>query len=380
MGTLHTDFAPAERAGQGILARQSRLLADQHLVQQLFDSVSEIILILNQQRQIVFCNRRFAELAGLPDAHAVYGMRPGEALGCVHAADGQGGCGTADFCSACGAVRAILGSQNGQEEVQEARVLRNGQAEALDLLVRATPMQVDGDTFTIFAVTDVSHQKRRRALERIFFHDVLNTASGLRMLSAMLARDASKTPRIAASIDAAVNRMVDEIAGQRDLMAAESRDLAIRPQALSAKAVLESLAAECGLGLSPAHCRVRVAAACRDATFTCDHTALSRVLCNLVKNAVEASKADQAVTLSCGPANDAAAGGEGVEFLIHNEQAMDRQVQLQVFQRSFSTKGSGRGLGTYSVKLLTERYLRGRVSFTSTPENGTTFRIWLPVA
>jgi len=49
-----------------------------------------------------------------------------------------------------------------------------------------------------------------------------------------------------------------------------------------------------------------------------------------------------------------------------------------VFQRSFSTKGKGRGLGTYSIKLLTERYLKGTASFTSTETDGTTFQISLP--
>ena len=69
----------------------------------------------------------------------------------------------------------------------------------------------------------------------------------------------------------------------------------------------------------------------------------------------------------------------GVEFWVHNPTTMPREVQLQVFKRSFSTKGSSRGLGTYSVKLLTQRYLQGRVWFTSSPEEGTTFRVWLPL-
>ena len=58
---------------------------------------------------------------------------------------------------------------------------------------------------------------------------------------------------------------------------------------------------------------------------------------------------------------------------------MLREVQLQVFQRSFSTKGTDRGLGTYSMKLLSERYLHGSVSFTSTPEEGTIFRARYPL-
>lgn len=65
--------------------------------------------------------------------------------------------------------------------------------------------------------------------------------------------------------------------------------------------------------------------------------------------------------------------GEFVEFWVNNPNVMPRTAQLQVFQRSFSTKGSGRGLGTYSMKLISERYLKGAVAFTSCEEQGTTF-------
>ena len=57
---------------------------------------------------------------------------------------------------------------------------------------------------------------------------------------------------------------------------------------------------------------------------------------------------------------------------------MPRSIQLQVFQRSFSTKGAGRGIGTYSIKLLTERYLGGKVSFVSEDGIGTRFSCHLP--
>jgi signal transduction histidine kinase len=58
---------------------------------------------------------------------------------------------------------------------------------------------------------------------------------------------------------------------------------------------------------------------------------------------------------------------------------MSEEVQHQLFQRSFSTKGvTGRGIGTYSVKLLTEAYLHGTVEFRSTVADGTTFIVRLP--
>ena len=65
-------------------------------------------------------------------------------------------------------------------------------------------------------------------------------------------------------------------------------------------------------------------------------------------------------------------------FWVHNPGHMDPSVQHQVFRRFFSTKGPGRGLGTYSIKLLAEEYLGGRVSLDSSPERGTTFVLSLP--
>ena len=64
---------------------------------------------------------------------------------------------------------------------------------------------------------------------------------------------------------------------------------------------------------------------------------------------------------------------------VHNDGVIPREVQLQIFQRSFSTKGGeGRGVGTYSVRLFTENYLRGRVGFHSIEGSGTTFGLTLP--
>jgi len=57
---------------------------------------------------------------------------------------------------------------------------------------------------------------------------------------------------------------------------------------------------------------------------------------------------------------------------------MPLEVQRQLFTRSFSTKGTGRGLGTYSIKLITEKYLQGTVSFVSNEEQGTVFTVRYP--
>ncbi len=56
---------------------------------------------------------------------------------------------------------------------------------------------------------------------------------------------------------------------------------------------------------------------------------------------------------------------------------MPPEVQAQVFQRSYSTKGAGRGLGTYAMKLFGEGVLHGEVGFDTGP-GGTVF--WIRLA
>jgi signal transduction histidine kinase len=110
-----------------------------------------------------------------------------------------------------------------------------------------------------------------------------------------------------------------------------------------------------------------------DTIFITDETLITRALVNLTKNALEASSPGQTVTLGCD------AHGQSISLWCHNGGYIPRPIQLQIFHRSFSTKDKGRGLGTYSVKLLTERYLHGTVTFVSTEKSGTTFTITVPV-
>ena len=108
--------------------------------------------------------------------------------------------------------------------------------------------------------------------------------------------------------------------------------------------------------------------------FICatDERLLKRIIGNLIKNALEAVPEQSTVTIGCRRREDE------VQFWVHNPSVIPFDAQLQMFQRSFSTKGTGRGLGTYSVKLFTERYLRGRATFVSNQDDGTRFTITIP--
>jgi len=105
--------------------------------------------------------------------------------------------------------------------------------------------------------------------------------------------------------------------------------------------------------------------------ITTDPRLLRRVLINLLKNALEASKDNETVYIGCKETKD------GIAYWVKNSFVMNEEIKSQIFQRSFSTKGVGRGLGTYSVKILVEEYLNGKVTFESSTSTGTIFTVTL---
>lgn len=105
--------------------------------------------------------------------------------------------------------------------------------------------------------------------------------------------------------------------------------------------------------------------------FDTDRNLLQRVLINLLKNALE--ETEPAGTVTAGIRN----AGNKIIFWVKSEQVMPENVRMQLFKRSFSTKGTGRGIGTYSIRLLTENYLKGEAGFISNESLGTVFSIEL---
>jgi nitrogen fixation/metabolism regulation signal transduction histidine kinase len=369
-----TQFAPAELANVDDLNRQINYFQSIPLQCKVLDAVPGIVVVLNKYRQIVFANLALNNFVESIKENSPTGKRPGEVLHCVHALENAGGCGTTEFCSTCGAVRAILISQKGTVNVQECLISRNGDFHPLELSVSATPFMLNEETFTIFAVTDISHEKRRRALERIFFHDVLNTANGLSLYINLLEKvSPQEQDEFKSTMGIITNKLIDEIKAQRDLFSAENNEMKVIPSAIDS---LKFLNEQCEIYRSltfEENLNIRIDPNAAQVTLTSDPTILGRVLGNMIKNALEASQKDKTVTVGCNQQTDQ------VEFWVQNSTFMQRHVQLQMFKRSFSTKSPNRGLGTYSMKLLGEKSLHGKVDFISSLEEGTIFRLRLPI-
>lgn len=368
-----TWFASPERTDPAALEAQHAKLREHPLLVAALDAFPGPAALLDGNRQIVLTNDQFDRLAGKP-LGTVIGSRPGEALDCVHSHDHEAGCGTGPSCVYCGAVQTIVQSQqdNGTADGACQLLRQNGEDEqALEVAVRCAPLEEGEGEFTVLALQDVSGDKRRELLERIFFHDALNVAGGVTSLTELLVMaDADEAEVMRTEIHHLANRLVEELEAQRDLVAAEKGELRPHPSEFAPLELLEELHNTWTSQQRFEGVEI-VVEEVASAAIVQDRSVLRRVLENLIKNALEASTKGQLVRVGYEP--------EFRAFFVRNEAVMPDEVQRRLFHRTFSTKaGNGHGIGLWSVQLLTTRTLGGEIEWESREGLGTEFRVVLP--
>lgn len=357
------------------LTRQSAFFADAFMTRHLLDAMPGMVLVLNSYRQIVFANRAFYQLSGRSLSEDLVGLLVGDVLLCHVAGTTEDGCGTGESCQTCGALVAMLSGLSGKENVQECVLTRHDGVvmQNLTLRVWSAPLRYGNEDFTVLAGTDISHERRRLALERTFFHDILNLVGSIRGFAELMEIDDNIDPMdVSRRIQQASQRVIDEIDAQRVLLAVEKGELKVDNHMLTTGGVLKDII-NLYEGQEVARQRfLQVEGDSVDVHFVSDATLLRRILGNMVKNALEASPPGETVTLGV------CSTELGLNFWVHNATVIPLSYQQRIFQRDFSTKGSGRGLGTYGMKLL-GCFLSGDVYFESKPEFGTRFTLSLPV-
>lgn len=368
--------ASYEVADADTLKKQKSLIESQALMREIFEGVTDAVLVLNMHRQIVYANTPIKKYVSFKPHDEIIGVRPGNLLGCVHACEREHGCGTTDFCKYCGASQVILATLHEESisensSVKECRISRFD-GSSLDLLVKGRRIHIEEQPFSLFSVRDISDRKRRRVLERIFFHDILNTVGGIRSLAELQLQEKDPSSYMKKLLFRLANDLISEIQAQQDLTAAEEGELTSNFIFYPADAILQQVVDRYRTHHLSQDKHIQCEKSSSGPMITTDERILKRVLGNMVRNALEACRSGDTVRADFELL-------EGVvRFRVHNKGVISKDAQMQIFQRSFSTKGSRRGIGTYSIKLLTEKYLHGRVGFHSSEKEGTVFYVDIP--
>jgi signal transduction histidine kinase len=355
---------------------ENQFISSMKLFNEIFDSSSGICSIINDNRQIIYTNIDFLKYLGLSSIETILGKRPGEVISCIHSADTPLGCGTSYACRYCGILSAILESQRTKEKtINESRIstYKDGAFGSLDLKTTCTPISLSDKQYYILFLQDISNEKRRLVLERIFFHDLINTIGGLNGILKILKEenDSNEKEKLINLSEEISGELLEEISLHRQIHAAEFGNLTVTIEKLNSNEFLYSTINKIKSHEVAKNKQIQFHCETPEINFETDRILFQKVIINLLKNALEASQDNKVIVLGIKDKEDK------IEFWVKNEGIIPENVQFQLFQRSFSTKGNDRGIGTYSVKLLCENYLKGKVSFVSNETHQTIFSVEL---
>lgn len=380
---MDTHFASPERADRNQLFSELKLISDNSLVDGLMRLVPGLFMVLNRHRQILVINEAMLTMLDAGSAQEVLGLRPGEAVHCIHAAEMPGGCGTSECCATCGAAIAMVTALCEETSVEKYCTItfsRGNRQEHLYLSVRCTPWVLKTETFLMVFLQDITTRQKMAFLTHAFLHDISNTISGLVGLVELYEGEkqfpSSRAETLIQSISRLSVRLGREVEVHRFLF---KRAQGIYKPQWEPVSVLEILK---DIGDTFAH-----HPAARDKqllfpppsndlqlVFTTDQFLFLRILTNMIINALEATKPHGTVQVSVSRTMDR------LTFSVWNQTIIDPMVAKRIFERDFTTKAEeGRGMGTYTMKRFGEECLGGVVDFSSSPEAGTTFSLTVPI-
>jgi len=153
--TAQTHHAPAERASWEDLYEQMQALKKNATLQTTVEHSRDLVLLLNPHRQIVFANKACRDRLCLEDPAEIYGCRIGEAMHCIHAGSGDGGCGTSRKCRGCGGVNTVLNSLSGGKiAIERFRIETTEPETPMTWIVFTIPLLLETRRYVLVGLKD----------------------------------------------------------------------------------------------------------------------------------------------------------------------------------------------------------------------------------
>lgn len=292
-------------------------------------------------------------------------FNPGDLLKCNNAVEAKFGCGTHENCKRCklrAMVNASLHTQKKMESDVEFLLCGNKDCHAHAV---STPFVHGGKPYAIVLLVNKTDQQHEFMLERIFIHDILNLSGALNGILECVASD--NLNDMIPAVKSISNQLLNEIVAQRNFIYAQRGLLKPDNAEFKASEVVDFTRQSV---VTPAFgfygVDLEIDSTLADEVVYSDKTLVNRVVYNMLKNACEANRNTKIVMRARSTADK-------VVYSVHNETVIPDDMKSRIFLYGNTTKGHGRGLGTYSMKLIGENYLKGHVWFRSEEGFGTEF-------
>lgn len=375
---MKTYYASPERSTNDEILAEIKTIHSSPVITGLLNMVSGLLVVVNQHRQIVACNNTFLKTLNISNPEKVLGLRPGEALCCTHVIKSKMDCGTTEFCSTCGAAIAMVASQETNKPVEKiCNISINKIEKTIDLVfsVRAQPITVTNAPFLLLFLQDITAYQQKAALERTFLHDISNMIASLAGASELLCENLHQNEKLAQDLFRMVQRLHQEVSIQKKLLKNSTHICQPIWTRTSSGQIVRELEMFYKNHPATENKIIEFDEGPDDLYLTTDISLAMRVLCNMLTNALEAADPNEKIKVWVEQVDSQ------VRFNVKNMRIIPDDIARRIFERNFSTKSeseSGRGIGTYSMKLFGEKILGGQVDFSSSHATGTIFTFSLP--
>lgn len=323
----------------------------------IFEGVGAFFLVVDQELQI--CSIKYDPV------NQDTKLCVGDYLKCSNSLSVSDGCGCHENCPLC-SLRTLVQASIRESKRMEGDItmlVENNRDYSAHVI--STPFSEDGKDYSILLLVDQTALMREQMLERVFCHDLLNLSGALNGMLECI--DDSNQEEMRAILKSISVQMMEEIKSQRDLIYAIQGML--KPEKTLFKAseiigfVKDSLV---HVANDVMNVNVVIDSSLSEEYIQSDKVLVNRVIHNMFKNACEANCGGDVIVRAW-------AEGEKVIYSVHNDLVMPPSVKSKIFIQGNTTKKSGHGLGTYSMKLIGENYLGGTVRFRSEEGFGTEF-------
>ncbi len=373
---MDTYFAPAKRTDQRKFKNQIAAVSHNPIMNTLLKTITGILIILNEDRQVVAANHVLLESLGTKNIESVLGLRVGQVLSCIHSEQLPNGCGTTPECMTCGAAIAMMATINeNKTDEQICFLTKNENSANIDicLKVRAQPITIDNQKWILFFAQDITQEQQWLNMERVFFHDISNILTTIVGNNELLSLDLPENRRIQHN-KMALAKLCNEVTLQMNLLHQKDNQYLAKKEAIYIEEIKVELHAIIQGHLSSKGKTIKESWPDKPFIIHSDSLLLTKVLSNMIINALEATPKNGEIKI------DVQAGNKKIIWKIWNCEYIPKKYHNRIFQRFFSTKvDQGRGLGTYSMKIYGEKFLPGKIGFSSDKEKGTLFSYTLPV-
>lgn len=354
---------------------ETKLVPELESLHQFLNHLPYYTMLLDENRKLLASNDQILNDLNLHDVKELFGKGPGDIFQCENAE--EAGCGNSSNCKFCGIYKTLndcLNSKLPTKHVSRLMVNRNHKLTAYEFTANCSSISIENKFYFILTLIDIRAENRKLMLEKIFFHDVLNIINGQYGLVQIIS-DLNNQRELFEYIDCLhkiTENLTSTITDQRDLNSAENNELIVKEESVSVEGLITSIIAGFSLQNQGEIKKIQIKPSSHDFTLNTDPYLLTRILTNMIKNALEADNSTHFITLSYSIENEIA------RFSVNNMSFISKEVSRNIFMPMYSTKGNSRGLGTYSMRLIGENYLNGNVYFSTHPDKGTTFSIDLP--